>query len=92
MTNGLETADAHQALALATEKVGNARRDLIRGLDEMVKAADELGLSWVVDDIRGTASDVRLETMQFPLVRIQVIGCLSGRIGRHETHLTGDDH
>lgn len=89
MTNGVETADAHQALAIALDKVSNARRDLVRGLPELIAAADELGLDWAVDDIRHTAGSVMIETNGIALVRSQLVGCLSNRIRQHRTHETG---
>ena len=89
MTAGLDTADAHQALALATEKATNARRDLICGLDEMRSAAVALDLDDLVDDIGPMAAEAIVATIGLSGIKVDVVAALSLRISQHRTHEVG---
>ncbi|WIE81390.1 hypothetical protein [Curtobacterium sp. MCSS17_016] len=94
MTAGLETADAHQQLALSMERVINARRELLAGLDDLVAASHVLDRHDLIgEDAEGIRSDVFLATTGLPLVRSMVVATLSTRISGHRTHTTpGADH
>jgi hypothetical protein len=87
VTNGLETADAHQQLALSMERVMNARRELLAGLDDLVAAAHDLDRHDLFgEDAERVRGRVFSATTGLPLIRNMVVGTLSTRISGHRTH------
>ncbi len=89
MTNGLNTADAHQQLALSMERVMNARRELLAGLDDLIAASHDLDrYDLIGEDAERIRSRAFSATTGLPLIRNMVVGTLSTRISSHRTHTT----